>query len=65
MEYDIQRNDQLFCYGEKFDNEDELKVVKFSIKHCGKGIDQKDFETVFESFSQASKETQSIYGGTG
>ena len=40
-------------------------VIRFSVKDYGKGIDKKDFKTIFEPFSQASKETQNIYGGTG
>ncbi|CAJ1966818.1 unnamed protein product [Cylindrotheca closterium] len=63
--YEIERNEQMLCYGEKFDNKEKLRVISFSVKDYGKGIDKKDFETVFEPFSQASKETQSIYGGTG
>lgn len=63
--YGLERIDQVFCHGEKFGKEGNHKVIKFSIKDYGKGIDQKDFEKIFEPFSQASKETQSIYGGTG
>ncbi len=40
-------------------------VIRFSIRDYGKGIEKKDFETIFQPFSQASKETQNIYGGTG
>lgn len=40
-------------------------LIRFSVKDYGKGIDTKDFETIFEPFSQASKETQNVYGGTG
>jgi len=40
-------------------------LIRFSIRDYGKGIDTKDFETIFQPFSQASKETQNIYGGTG
>jgi len=40
-------------------------LIQFSIRDYGKGIDKKDFETIFQPFSQASKETQNIYGGTG
>ena len=35
------------------------------MKDYGKGIDKKDFKSIFEPFSQVSKETQSVYGGTG
>jgi len=48
-------------------NEDSGKrdIVRFSVRDYGKGIDKKDFETIFQPFSQASKETQNVYGGTG
>ncbi|OEU21529.1 hypothetical protein FRACYDRAFT_179950 [Fragilariopsis cylindrus CCMP1102] len=39
--------------------------IQFSIKDHGKGIDENDFEKIFQPFSQASKETQTVYGGTG
>jgi len=41
------------------------KIIRFSVKDYGKGIDKKDFKTIFEPFSQASKETQNLYGSTG
>ena len=41
------------------------QIIRFSVKDYGKGIDKKDFKTIFEPFSQASKETQNVYGGTG
>lgn len=48
------------------DNESStVDLIRFSVKDYGKGIDKKDFETIFEPFSQASKETQNVYGGTG
>jgi len=40
-------------------------LIRFSIRDYGKGIEKKDFQTIFQPFSQASKETQNIYGGTG
>ncbi|KAG7352281.1 signal transduction histidine kinase [Nitzschia inconspicua] len=42
-----------------------LDIIRFSVKDYGKGIDSKDFEKIFKPFSQASKETQNVYGGTG
>lgn len=39
--------------------------LRFSIKDYGKGIHEKDFETIFQPFNQAGKETQTVYGGTG
>jgi signal transduction histidine kinase/CheY-like chemotaxis protein len=39
--------------------------IRFSIKDYGNGIEEKNFEKIFQPFSQASKETQTIYGGTG
>ena len=41
------------------------KVIRFAVKDYGKGIDKADWKTIFEPFSQASKETQNVYGGTG
>jgi CheY-like chemotaxis protein/anti-sigma regulatory factor (Ser/Thr protein kinase) len=41
------------------------EIIRFAVKDYGKGIDAKDFETIFQPFSQASKETQNVYGGTG
>ena len=40
-------------------------ILVMAVKDYGKGIDKKDFETIFEPFNRASKETQTIYGGTG
>ena len=40
-------------------------MIRFSIKDYGKGIEEKNFEKIFQPFSQASKETQTVYGGTG
>jgi signal transduction histidine kinase/PleD family two-component response regulator len=42
-----------------------LDLIRFCVKDYGKGIDSKDFEKIFKPFSQASKETQNVYGGTG
>ncbi|KAL3925958.1 MAG: hypothetical protein SGILL_000059 [Bacillariaceae sp.] len=42
-----------------------LDLIRFSVKDYGKGIDSSDFEKIFKPFSQASKETQNVYGGTG
>ena len=39
------------------------ECVRFSVKDYGKGIEEKDFQTIFQPFSQASKETQTVYGG--
>ncbi|MGK3735556.1 MAG: CheY-like chemotaxis protein [Bacillariaceae sp.] len=50
--------------GTNGDNE-RRDIIRFSVKDYGKGIDKKDFETIFQPFSQASKETQNVYGGTG
>ncbi|KAL3944564.1 MAG: hypothetical protein SGBAC_001384 [Bacillariaceae sp.] len=40
-------------------------LLRFSVKDYGKGIEKKDFETIFQPFSQASKHTATVYGGTG
>ena len=39
------------------------QCVRFSVKDYGKGIEEKDFQSIFQPFSQASKETQTVYGG--
>eukprot|EP00980_Cylindrotheca_fusiformis_P016264 scaffold4829_cov129-Cylindrotheca_fusiformis.AAC.24 len=46
----------------------ELKdcdIIRFSVTDYGKGIEKKDFKTIFQPFSQASKHTATVYGGTG
>ena len=43
----------------------EGKTIRFSVKDYGKGIRKEDFKKIFQPFSQASKETQHLYGGTG
>ncbi|VEU44541.1 unnamed protein product [Pseudo-nitzschia multistriata] len=47
------------------ENKPPKHTIRFSIKDYGKGIEEKDFEKIFQPFSQASKETQTVYGGTG
>jgi signal transduction histidine kinase len=37
---------------------DYRDVICFCVKDYGKGINKKEFKTIFEPFSQASKETQ-------
>ena len=39
--------------------------ICFVVKDCGKGIQRKDFQKIFEPFRQASAETERVYGGTG
>jgi signal transduction histidine kinase/ActR/RegA family two-component response regulator len=41
------------------------QVLKFSIKDYGKGIHTSAYETIFQPFCQANKETHTAYGGTG
>ena len=41
------------------------RIIRFQVKDYGKGIKKSEFERIFEPFSQASKETQHLYGGTG
>lgn len=41
------------------------KRLTFAIKDYGKGIDQADFQAIFQPFNQAGKETATVYGGTG
>jgi signal transduction histidine kinase/CheY-like chemotaxis protein len=40
-------------------------MIRFVVKDYGKGIERKDFETIFQPFRQASAETERVYGGTG
>jgi len=40
-------------------------VIRYTVKDYGRGIDPRDFNKIFEPFRQASKETGTIYGGTG
>lgn len=49
----------------KASSSNDRDLIRFSVRDYGKGIEKKDFETIFQPFSQASKETQNIYGGTG
>ena len=39
--------------------------ICYVVKDCGKGIERKDFQKIFEPFRQASAETERVYGGTG
>lgn len=39
--------------------------LQFVVKDYGKGIEEKDFEKIFRPFTQASSETERLYGGTG
>jgi CheY-like chemotaxis protein len=40
-------------------------LIRFVVKDYGRGIEKKDFETIFQPFRQASAETERVYGGTG
>lgn len=40
-------------------------VLRFTVTDNGRGIDAKDFGRIFEPFSQASEDTERLYGGTG
>ena len=46
-------------------NTEKGDMIRFSVRDYGKGISKSDYESIFMPFSQASKETQAIYGGTG
>lgn len=39
--------------------------LQFIVKDYGRGIEEKDFEKIFRPFTQASSETERLYGGTG
>jgi len=39
--------------------------LQFIVKDYGKGIEEADFEKIFRPFTQASSETERLYGGTG
>jgi signal transduction histidine kinase/CheY-like chemotaxis protein len=43
----------------------EGNILRFIVKDYGRGIEKKDFETIFQPFRQASAETERVYGGTG
>jgi signal transduction histidine kinase/CheY-like chemotaxis protein len=43
----------------------DCDIIRFSVQDYGKGIEKKDFKTIFQPFSQASKHTATVYGGTG
>jgi signal transduction histidine kinase len=44
---------------------DGHEMIHFVVKDYGKGIAKKDFEKIFNPFSQASQETSASHGGTG
>lgn len=47
-------------------NEDEKSCeLKFEVQDTGIGISQENFDKIFETFSQASRSTTRLYGGTG
>jgi signal transduction histidine kinase/ActR/RegA family two-component response regulator len=54
------------CFsGRSRTQEDGPIVLRFVVKDYGKGIATDDFSRIFEPFSQASTETERVYGGTG
>lgn len=40
-------------------------IIEFSIKDSGIGIQQKDFDKIFQSFTQLDSSTKKLYAGTG
>lgn len=59
------REDRFICDPSNSNELENHDVVRFVVKDYGKGIDEKDFATIFQPFSQASKQTATVYGGTG
>ena len=59
------REDRFVCDPSNSNDLENHDVVRFVVKDYGKGIDEKDFTTIFQPFSQASKQTATVYGGTG
>jgi len=51
--------------GTSEDHDNPSHQIRFRVKDYGTGIDKKNFSKIFQPFSQADKETQSLYGGTG
>lgn len=50
------------------DDDDDDQVLRFVIKDYGKGIEEKDYEKIFQPFMQTNNsdmETERLYGGTG
>lgn len=64
IEFAISTNDvSIPSVGELGDPQKAVgKVLRFTVKDYGKGVAKKDFKRIFEPFSQASKETQTVYG---
>lgn len=46
-------------------NKGDNKYINFHIKDYGKGIQKESMRKIFEPFHQESKETSTVYGGTG
>jgi len=41
------------------------RILRFSVKDHGLGIQRKDFQRIFKPFKQANSHTETFYGGTG
>lgn len=50
---------------EEVGRKNEIITLRFIVKDSGIGIDVKNLEKIFESFTQASNDTTRKYGGTG
>jgi signal transduction histidine kinase/CheY-like chemotaxis protein len=51
--------------GANVNDKSSEKILRFTVRDHGKGIEKKDIEKIFLPFDQGSKDTERVYGGTG